>query len=151
MLVISLLLLLQLLSSLVNSHRISPFTSIKDIDRAIRLISATSLEDLKVFDCTMSAPGEFPDAIIKFHKYHIPGARFLDLRYFKDLDHEHNMLPKKKYFIDTMKALGVKRSTRVILYDQDMSQWASRCYWIFRVYGHENVQILNGGLKKWMQ
>ena len=54
MLVISLILLL---SSLVNSHRISPFTSVKDIDKAVKILTTTNLEDLKVFDCTMSEPG----------------------------------------------------------------------------------------------
>jgi hypothetical protein len=55
------------------------------------------------------------------------------------LHHDHNMLPGERYFKDTMKVFGVKRSSRVFVYDQDMGQWASRCYWIFRVYGHENI------------
>ncbi len=49
-----------------------------------------------------------------------------------------------------MKMHAVKRSTRVVLYDQDKGQWASRCYWIFRTYGHDGVQILNGGFKRWV-
>jgi thiosulfate/3-mercaptopyruvate sulfurtransferase len=136
------------LLSLANAHRINVFTSTKDTDKVVRNLYLL-LDDVKIFDCTVSEPGQVPDAIIKYHRAHIPSARFLDLRYFKDLDHDHHMLPGERYFKDTMKALGVKRSSRVFLYDQDMGQWASRCYWIFRVYGHENVQIINGGFKKW--
>ena len=136
MLVISFLLFL--LSQAI-AHRINTFASLKDVDRVVKFLLTSNLEDIKIFDCTVSQPGEIPDAIIKFHRSHIPGARFLDLRYFRDLRDKHNMLPRERYFKDTMKNLGVKRSTRLFVYDQDMGQWASRCYWIFRVYGHENI------------
>ncbi len=138
MLVIYILVFL-LASQLTTAHRINVFASLKDVDKVVKALLQSNLEDVKIFDCTVSQPGEVPDAVIKFHRSHIPGARFLDLRYFRDLHHDHNMLPGERYFKDTMKVFGVKRSSRVFVYDQDMGQWASRCYWIFRVYGHENI------------
>ena len=49
-----------------------------------------------------------------------------------------------------MKSKNVKLSTRVILYDSKTGFQASRAYWMFKTFGHKNVQVLNGGLKKWM-
>lgn len=49
-----------------------------------------------------------------------------------------------------MKALDVKLSDKVVVYDNNRGMQSSRLYWMFRVYGHQNVSILNGGINKWM-
>lgn len=48
-----------------------------------------------------------------------------------------------------MKLNGIKKSTRVILYDTGNSYYATRVYWMLRTYGHENASVLNGGFGKW--
>lgn len=51
-----------------------------------------------------------------------------------------------------MKALRIKRSTRVVLYDSKPGYiyQATRAYFMLRAFGHTNVSVLNGGLTKWM-
>ena len=49
-----------------------------------------------------------------------------------------------------MKNLNVKISDRVVVYENKGTLWSSRVYWMFRVYGHQNVSILNGGYHKWV-
>jgi thiosulfate/3-mercaptopyruvate sulfurtransferase len=51
-----------------------------------------------------------------------------------------------------MKLMQITKSTRVIVYDNKpgMSYMAARGYWMFRVFGHTNVSIINGGFKKWV-
>ena len=60
------------------------------------------------------------------------------------------MLPSQQQFIDKMKAMNIKLSDRVVLYTHAGNLWATRVYWMFRTFGHQNVSVLNGGLKKWV-
>ena len=60
------------------------------------------------------------------------------------------MLPSLKQFREQMMNLGVRVTDRVILYCRENNSWAARVYWTLRIYGHKRVQILNGGLRKWM-
>lgn len=60
-----------------------------------------------------------------------------------------NMWPGDKLFIDLMKTMGVKLSTRVALYDQN-GLGASRAFYLFSYFGHNKVSLLNGGLRKWV-
>lgn len=48
-----------------------------------------------------------------------------------------------------MKLNGIKKSTRVILYDTGNGYYATRVYWMLRTYGHENASVINGGYPKW--
>ena len=62
------------------------------------------------------------------------------------------MLPSDQQFKDYCKMYDIKNTSRVVLYDNKVGHpyGASRAYWIFRVFGHRNASILNGGLKKWV-
>ena len=59
------------------------------------------------------------------------------------------MLPDQKQFRDQMKHLRVKLSDQVVFYTNAGNMQAGRAYWMLKAYGHKNVSILNGGLKKW--
>ncbi len=48
-----------------------------------------------------------------------------------------------------MKRLGVKKTSRVIVYDDKTHFSATRVYWLLKTFGHPNVQLLNGGFQKW--
>jgi rhodanese-related sulfurtransferase len=78
-------------------------------------------------------------------------SEFLDLRYFRDQNSLYDMiLPRLQPFRDMMKLLNIKTSTRVVLYDNRTNVYAARAYFMLRAYGLTNVQILDGGLKKWV-
>jgi thiosulfate/3-mercaptopyruvate sulfurtransferase len=61
------------------------------------------------------------------------------------------MLPSEKQFTDILKQNNIKMSSRVVLYDSKYGQnhQPARAYWMFTIFGHKNVSILNGGLTKW--
>jgi thiosulfate/3-mercaptopyruvate sulfurtransferase len=61
-----------------------------------------------------------------------------------------NMLPDVNQFTDYMKLNGIKKSSRVVLYDNASNYHATRVYWMLRTYGHDNVSVLNGGYPKWI-
>ena len=80
----------------------------------------------------------------------MPSAGFIDLNYFRNMTSKYPyMLPGAQQFIDTMKINGIKKTTRVVLYDTANSYYATRVYWMLRVYGHENASVIDGGFTKW--
>ena len=81
---------------------------------------------------------------------HIPGALFFDI---DDLSDEKSslphMLPSTVKFASRMKKMGVGDGMRIVVYDTLGLFSAARVWWTFRAMGHEDVAVLNGGLKKW--
>jgi thiosulfate/3-mercaptopyruvate sulfurtransferase len=60
-------------------------------------------------------------------------------------------LPSPNVFAEKVSALGISNSDHVIVYDRmGISMAASRAWWMFRVFGHDNVQVLDGGLPSWL-
>jgi thiosulfate/3-mercaptopyruvate sulfurtransferase len=82
---------------------------------------------------------------------HIPGAHFVDL--FSELNDPKsnlgNALTEPEHFSRAMGALGIDEDTQVVIYATAVAWWATRLWWMLRVYGHQKVAILNGGMKKW--
>ncbi len=81
---------------------------------------------------------------------HIPGALFFDIDDLVDetssLPH---MLPSTVKFASRMKKMGVGDGMKIVVYDTHGIFSAARVWWTFRAMGHQDVAVLNGGLKKW--
>ena len=45
--------------------------------------------------------------------------------------------------------MGIGDGMHVVVYDSEGLYSAARVWWMFRAMGHEDVRVLNGGLKKW--
>ncbi|MCA8928960.1 MAG: sulfurtransferase [Alphaproteobacteria bacterium] len=86
-----------------------------------------------------------------FEKGHIPGAQFVDL--MTELQDRTSRfayaLPTVADFEAKASALGIGPETQVVIYTAAVPWWATRLWWMFRVFGHERVAVLNGGLGKW--
>ncbi len=82
---------------------------------------------------------------------HIPGAVFADLlSAFSDPEAPRPFTrPDAVRFASAAAALGIDSETRVVVYDSAIGQWAARLWWLFRSFGHDDVAILDGGLRKW--
>ncbi|HNM96510.1 MAG TPA: rhodanese-like domain-containing protein, partial [Marmoricola sp.] len=48
-----------------------------------------------------------------------------------------------------MSRLGVANDTTVVLYGGNNNWFAAYAYWLFKLYGHDNVRLLDGGRKRW--
>jgi len=107
--------------------------------------------DLVVLDATWHLPTLKRNAREEFNAAHIPGARFFDLDKTSDqattLPH---MLPDAHSFAVNMGALGIGDDTMVVAYDSYGLFSAARCWWMFKVFGHDKVALLDGGLKRWL-
>lgn len=105
--------------------------------------------DVKVLDGTWRLPGG-SDPRADYEAGHIPDARFFDIDDISDktsaLPH---MLPPVEKFVSRIRAMGIGDGHRVVVYDQDGLFSAARVWWMFRVFGHADVAVLDGGLPKW--
>jgi thiosulfate/3-mercaptopyruvate sulfurtransferase len=106
--------------------------------------------DLRIVDARFFLPNEHRDARGDYRKAHLPGAVFFDIDAVCDpgsmLPH---MLPSPTDFATTVGAMGIGNVHRVICYDDGRYMGACRAWWMFRLYGHDRVAVLNGGLPAW--
>ena len=114
------------------------------------LASHLDAPDLVVFDGSWHLPTTGRDPKAEYLAEHIPGALFFDI---DDLSDEKSslphMLPSTVKFASRMKKMGVGDGMRIVVYDTHGLFSAARVWWTFRAMGHEDVAVLNGGLKKW--
>lgn len=111
---------------------------------------AQHLDDPKVviLDCNWYLPELNKQGIDDYRAGHIPGARFFDLNVISDKASPYiNMLPPADQFAAEVGKLGIGNDTLVVVYDA--TYVSARIWWMFRVYGHDNVRILDGGWKLW--
>jgi thiosulfate/3-mercaptopyruvate sulfurtransferase len=114
------------------------------------LAAGLSSPDLVVLDATWYMPGDARNARELHAAARIPGARYFDI----DLIADHqtrlpHMVPSPEFFAQQVGALGVSNASRVVCYDQHGIMSAPRARWMFRLYGHDQVAVLDGGLPKW--
>jgi thiosulfate/3-mercaptopyruvate sulfurtransferase len=79
---------------------------------------------------------------------HVPGAALVDWK--RDInDVVRRDILSKEQFQALMERLGVTPQTTLVLYG-DMRNWfAAFAFWTFKIYGHGDVRLLNGGRRKW--
>ena len=90
---------------------------------------------------------------------HIPGARLLDWKHVREtrefdgvkLD---KMVLAPDSFEKLMRQLGVSNDQPVVIVtngkDSNSVTMGTRVYWMLKYYGHDNMALLDGGLKKWL-
>ncbi len=84
----------------------------------------------------------------KFERAHIPGA--VNLRWHTDLvDPVRRDIVSKDRFEELLSELGIGNETTVVLYGDHNNWFAAWGAWVFTIYGHENLKILDGGRDKW--
>ena len=104
-----------------------------------------------VLDATSHLPTTGRDAEAEFAEQHIPGAIRFNIDDIADPNASlPHMLPDPALFAAKVGALGISNMHHVVVYDVYGLQSAARAWWMFRVFGHGNVSLLNGGLPKWL-
>ncbi|KGX87913.1 sulfurtransferase [Pontibacillus litoralis] len=101
---------------------------------------------------------QLDDAYAGYEKYkeaHLPGAIYLDLE--KDLSGEveesggRHPMPNLSSLVHTLEQKGVSDQSVLVVYDDAQCPVASRCFWLLKVLGHQQVYILDGGYEAWRQ
>jgi thiosulfate/3-mercaptopyruvate sulfurtransferase len=106
--------------------------------------------DVVILDSSWHLPTMGRDGKAEYLKEHIAGARFFDIDAISDQQSTlPHMLPSIDVFETAMNELGITNDTKIIVYDSVGITSSPRCWWTLRVFGHDNVYVLNGGLVKW--
>lgn len=85
---------------------------------------------------------------------HIPGAIFLDLD--KDMcgkktgKNGRHPLPDREKLAQRLREAGINQDTLIIVYDEADSMFAAHVWWLMLWLGHQQVQVLDGGLAAWI-
>jgi len=59
-------------------------------------------------------------------------------------------IPSKQEFEKLLSEAGISNSDTVILYGDNNNWFASYAFWLFKMYGHKDVRLMNGGRVKWL-
>lgn len=106
--------------------------------------------DIAIIDASWHLPAAKRDAKAEFLAAHIPGAQFFDIDEISDTSSPYpHMLPSPEKFASRMRRMGIGDGKQVVAYDSVGLFSAARAWWMFRVFGHDAVAILDGGLPKW--
>lgn len=107
--------------------------------------------DVRVVDASWFMPGSPRDPKAEYAVQHIPGAVFFDIDEIADTDSPlPHMLPSPMKFSSRVRKMGLGDGLRIVVYDSSGITGAARVWWTFRVMGHEDVVVLDGGLPKWL-
>lgn len=81
---------------------------------------------------------------------HVPSAQKLD--WHADLnDQVSRDFIGPEAFAALAGRLGVTPDTTVVFYGDRNNWWAAYAYWLFKLYGHKNARLMNGGRAKWIE
>jgi thiosulfate/3-mercaptopyruvate sulfurtransferase len=118
------------------------------------LLANIEAPDVRVVDATYFAPFTNPPETGRqaWMRGHIPKAAFFDIDDIADTSsHLPHMMPDAVKFSSRVRRLGLGDGNRIVIYDQNNFFAAARAWWMFRVMGHDDVQVLDGGLSAWVE
>jgi len=91
---------------------------------------------------------ESNEDVLLYEMGHIPGAVKID--WHTDLQHPLNRdYLDEESFVRLMRERGISPETTVIFYGDKNNWWATYALWVFRLFGHDRVRVMDGGRKKW--
>ncbi len=110
-----------------------------------------NLSKVFLLDGSWYLPNQKRNPRKEFEKIHIPGSQFFDIELISDQNNKlPHMIPDSKVFEKHVSNLGLKNLDHIVIYDGIGLQSAARVWWSFKVFGHQKISILNGGLPKWI-
>ncbi len=133
---------------------LSPDSPLPDLPT---LIETEQLEEclnhpkLRIVDATWYGKLTKRDANREYISAHIPGAVRFNIDDIADKASPFpHMIPSSEFFSQKVSQLGIDNDSHVIAYDSEgMASAACRVWWMFRLFGHDKVSVLNGGIHKW--
>jgi thiosulfate/3-mercaptopyruvate sulfurtransferase len=92
---------------------------------------------------------ESNEDILLYDQGHIPGAIKID--WVSDLNDPvvRDYLDRAR-FEQLLASRGISNDTTVVFYGDKNNWWATYAFWVFKLFGHKDARILNGGRAKWI-
>ena len=122
----------------------------KNLVTAEWLIKNIELPNLKIGDATYFLSTHNRDAEAEYFNEHIRNAVRFDIDAIKDPNSDlPHMLPSPEQFETHMQELGFQNDDLIVVYDNSPFLSAARAWWLLRMFGHEKVFVLDGGLRRY--
>jgi thiosulfate/3-mercaptopyruvate sulfurtransferase len=109
---------------------------------------------LVILDATLPPVGVTPpvDTRARYVATHIPGAIFFDIEQLSDRSSPlPHMLPPPAVVSRSFSALGIGDNMAIVIYEQEGVFSAPRAWWMLKTFGAQNVTLLDGGLRAWVE
>ncbi len=92
---------------------------------------------------------ESDEDVLLYHTGHIPGALKVD--WHLDLNDQITRdYVSPEGFAAMCSARGITRDSTIVVYGDNFNWWAAYALWVFSLFGHEDVRLLDGGRAKWI-
>ena len=92
---------------------------------------------------------ESDEDVLLYETGHIPGAVKID--WHTDLnDPVTRDYVQGEAFSELMSRVGISRDSTVVIYGDKSNWWASYALWVFKLFGHADVRLLDGGRDSWL-
>ena len=122
----------------------------KNLVTAEWLIENIELQNLKIGDATYFLSTHNRDAEAEYFNEHIQNAIRFDIDAIKDPNSDlPHMIPSPDQFETHMRQLGFQNNDLIVVYDNSPFLSAARAWWLLRMFGHERVFVLDGGLNRY--
>lgn len=106
--------------------------------------------EIGIIDASSNLPPQNWDFQREYLESHIPGAVRFNIDDISDQsDPLPHMIPNAEDFAAKVGALGLGNGFRIVAYDSGNMMASCRAWWMFRLFGYDDVAILSGGLAKW--
>ena len=129
----------------------SPSTSTPLTVNAEWLAANIGRPGVKVLDATSHLPTLGRNAKEEHFACRIAGAGWFDIDQIADKSSKlPHTLPSAEFFQSKMQALGIENDDYLIVYCNSVFLSAARAWWMLRLFGHDRVSVLDGGLRSWV-
>lgn len=92
---------------------------------------------------------ESDEDVLLYETGHVPGAVKID--WHTDLnDPVIRDYLNGEAFSQLLSSRGIRRDSTVVIYGDNKNWWATYAFWVFKLFGHEDVRILDGGREVWI-
>lgn len=125
-----------------NNSQIKPLVSVEWLHNHL------NDDNLFIFDASITKVNTNENGI---EKAQIPNTQFFDIkRVFSDINATFpNTVPNEKQFTKEAQKLGVNENSVIVVYDDKGIYSSPRVWYLFKVFGFNNVTVLDGGLPQW--
>jgi thiosulfate/3-mercaptopyruvate sulfurtransferase len=124
-----------------------PDTKLAGYHRPGRLVTTGWLAER--LDDPRLVVAESDEDVLLYDTGHIPGAVKID--WHADLnDQVARDYVDAEGFARLMSEKGVSRDSTIVFYGDNFNWWAAYAMWVCRLFGHEDVRLLDGGRQKWI-
>jgi thiosulfate/3-mercaptopyruvate sulfurtransferase len=129
------------------SIEVDPSPAFADYAHPDRLVSTEWLQE------HLGRPGlvvvESDEDVLLYETGHIPGAVKID--WHTDLnDQVQRDYVDGERFAELLSAKGISRDDTIVFYGDKNNWWAAYALWVFSLFGHPDVRLLDGGRDKWI-